>query len=286
MQSIRPWSEVEDWFQQTEEYRLKLVVFPDGGREATLTRLCKTHWRDEYSRQVEDSNRRRKGHQHHAQDERTPDERADDSKRSAARRARKMVRWHCKTTGADHMVTFTYRANMTDKDQLKRDWKAFCRLHKARYPEWNPIAVPERQQRGAWHLHVAVKGFQHVNHLRADWRRVVGADNGNIDVTSQRRRWGSKSARWDQSKLVGYLCGYVAKSFEDQDAFQRRYWPTRDLDIPSPVTRYVDAECWTDAIERVYRIVAADQVEGVSHWLDKASTHYWIANAGAPDCPF
>ncbi|WP_430733054.1 rolling circle replication-associated protein [Burkholderia stagnalis] len=86
----------------------------------------------------------------------------------AAKRAKQQVRLRCKAIGADRMITLTYRENMQDKARLKRDFDAL-RRRLAKLSTFLYVATPERQKRGAWHLHVAVKGRQNYRVLRSIW---------------------------------------------------------------------------------------------------------------------
>lgn len=124
----------------------------------------------------------------------------------AVRRARSTMRKKVLTYKLDHLLTLTYRENVTDFQRADADLSRFMRLLKKQRPEFHYVAVPEQQERGAWHWHLAVKGRQDVDLLRKLWRQVVG--DGNIDVqkpkAGQDRRLG----------LVKYLSKYLAKGFE------------------------------------------------------------------------
>jgi hypothetical protein len=89
------------------------------------------------------------------------------------------------------------------------------------------IAVAERQARGAWHWHLAVRGRQDVGMLRASWRRVVG--DGNIDVAA------APAARQAAPlALVRYLGKYLAKGFaEDRELNARRFRASLRIQVPT-----------------------------------------------------
>ena len=131
--------------------------------------------------------------------------RAQNEDRSV-RRARSMMRKKVLAYGLDHLLTLTYRENVTDFQTADDDLNRFVRLVKKERTEFHYVAVPEQQKRGAWHWHLAVKGRQDVDLLRRLWLHVVG--HGNIDVqkpiSGQNRRLG----------LVKYLSKYLAKAFE------------------------------------------------------------------------
>jgi hypothetical protein len=124
----------------------------------------------------------------------------------AVRRARSSMRKKVLAHGLDHLLTLTYRENVTDFQRANDDLSRFMRLLKKHRPEFHYVAVPEQQKRGAWHWHLAVKGRQDVDLLRTLWHQVAG--EGNIDVqkpkAGQNRRLG----------LVKYLSKYLAKGFE------------------------------------------------------------------------
>ncbi len=128
----------------------------------------------------------------------------------ASRRARSRLRQLVLTANANYLLTLTYRANVEDFRQASDDLGRFIRQVRKYLPRWVYIAVPERQQRGAWHWHLAVIGRQDVRMLRACWRHVVG--EGNIDV--QRPRPGAANRRLS---IVRYLGKYLAKGFDEEN---------------------------------------------------------------------
>jgi hypothetical protein len=146
----------------------------------------------------------------------------------AARRARSRLRQLILSAGCNHLLTLTYRENVTDYKQSCQDLSRFVRKVKRQIPGWVYVAVPEKQKRGAWHWHMAVIGRQDVNLLRESWRSVVG--EGNIDVKPPRR---SKKNR--RMGIVAYLSKYLAKGFsgESRELNGHRYRATLGIRIPS-----------------------------------------------------
>lgn len=126
----------------------------------------------------------------------------------AVRRAGSRLRQLILSANADHLLTLTYRENVTDFEQASKDLSALVRRVRKHLPNWIFIAVPERQKRGAWHWHLAVVGRQDVKLLRHLWRSIVG--EGNVDVqkpsTTNRRL-----------AIVKYLGKYLAKGFAEGD---------------------------------------------------------------------
>ena len=146
----------------------------------------------------------------------------------AIRRARSRLRQLVLSANADHLLTLTYRENVTDYQRAAIDLGRFIRRVKTYLPDWVYIAVPERQQRGAWHWHMAVIGRQNVDLLRACWRDVVG--EGNIDVQKPKNRTANR-----RLALVKYLGKYLAKGFEDEERELNghRYRASLGIEVPS-----------------------------------------------------
>ncbi len=154
-------------------------------------------------------------------------ENREENESRAVRRAKSRIRQRILAAKADHLLTLTYRENMADYDRACGDLSRFVRLVKARIPEWVYIAVPEKQKRGAWHWHMAVRGRQDVELLRALWRSVIG--DGNIDVQPPRGK--GKDRRLS---LVKYLGKYLAKGFEEghRELNGRRFRSSLGIEVP------------------------------------------------------
>lgn len=186
-----------------------------------------------------------------------------ENKARSIRRARQQVRWVCKTMQADHMITLTYRENMTDVERLKRDWKSFVKLVVARHPEWKYLAVREYQDRGALHLHIATHGYQDLKYLRKCWYKVLGASPnasgentpGQVDVTGLKKRWGGKEYKPSADKIAAYLTKYLHKCFDEAEASSKRYWSSKGIEKPEIKKIWLGSTNYVDAIGEVYRLV-------------------------------
>lgn len=156
----------------------------------------------------------------------TSDKREANDDRSA-RRAKSRLRQLILAVSANHLLTLTYRANVTDFDQACADLSKFVRQVKSKLPGWVYIAVAEQQERGAWHWHLAVCGRQNVELLRECWRSVVV--EGNIDVSAPKGK-----SKYRQLALVKYLGKYLAKGFtgEQRELNGRRFRASLGIDVP------------------------------------------------------
>jgi hypothetical protein len=239
------------------------------------------------------------------------------------RRARQTIRWLCKEMGADRLFTLTYRANVEDRDIVKADFKEFLRLVRKggfqyrtkageirRAPpqkDWKYVAVLERQDRGALHIHVAVKGWQRVDVLRAAWYRAAsnkagerlcgGLEQGTetpgaVNVTSP-RDLGKNRREWKTSRLAGYITKYLHKTFDECQAEKKRYWSAKDLRVPVKERIWLTAtnmhtailQTWNHAVG-VYGLIGGDSF----HWLSDDKCNYWLSGGCddliATGCPF
>lgn len=156
-------------------------------------------------------------------------ERLDELNRERSkRRARTNVRRLAKAKGLTVLLTLTYRENMTDRDRMQRDFDVFMKRLRRVAPAAQYVCVFERQKRGAWHAHIAVpRVLSHYVYrgrlvrsydlLRSLWRGVVGADNGNVDVSRNKR------VNRSSAKLASYLSKYIGKDFGGGEKHDNSY---------------------------------------------------------------
>lgn len=212
--------------------------------------------------------------------------RGESEKREAnltdsAKRAKQAVRLRCKTIGADRMITLTYRENMTDKERLKRDWKKFCRrMGKCR--AFHYIATLEKQERGAFHIHVAVRGRQSYQLVRSIWQSIVGLDQqgrqmGQINVRDPNKFGFGKNG---QHKLAAYISKYIAKDLADHEMNKKQYWSSKGIVIPEK--NYYSLPYGTDereAFTHIMQLAAGHNNEGMVFFGNQALGVCWVATA-------
>lgn len=179
----------------------------------------------------------------------------------SVRRAKQSIRWLVQRMQGDHMVTLTYRDNMQDIDRLKRDFDHFRRLVKAKYPDWSYVAVREQQQRGAWHMHIAVKGRQDLNYLRVCWYIVLGCLGksgsevlGQVNVKAPRRSEWQNDKLWKPAKLASYLTKYMDKGFELLEHHSKRYWASKGTPKPEVKRYWLGSTNMTEFIKDVFEL--------------------------------
>lgn len=202
----------------------------------------------------------------------------------AYRRSAQRVRWIVKTLSADHLLTFTYRENMQDRNRLKRDWQAFQRLVRARYPEWSFVCVVEPQDRGALHIHAAVPGRQDIKYLRRCWYKALGASPdasgadtpGQVNVRAPWKRWGGSGYKWNPDKLAGYLTKYLSKTFIESEKNSKRYWATKGIEVP--VQKFwIGAASFAEAIVETHDILRGLGVKHMTMWASEGYEAIWMS---------
>lgn len=223
----------EDHWQAVEHHYQHWVTVHDlgeGQREVLITRGDRFHETSPFAGQ-------RWG-------DKTDEEREADNIDRAARRAKSEVRRRCKAMGLDTMFTLTYRANQQDEALCKLHMNLFVkRLHKL-IPGFRYVAAFERQERGAWHVHMAVHRVQSYfmkdgvrvksfDLLRAIWRSVVGELGGNVDVSKRK-----KSARKTVAQLAAYLSKYMTKAYAEGEEHSKR-WTSSRMKLSEPMRRLV-----------------------------------------------
>lgn len=189
-------------------------------------------------------------------------DKAAANRERATRRARTQVRRLSKAKGLTVLLTLTYRENMTDRARMARDFDVFVKRVRRVIPAFEYVCVFERQKRGAWHAHIAVprilshymqRGLlvKSYDLLRSMWRGVVGADNGNVDVSRNRR------VNRSSAKLAGYISKYIGKTFDQADRYVNSYSASGRA-FPLPVVERVLTSSQAEAIGALVDLLAAD----------------------------
>lgn len=90
----------------------------------------------------------------------------EENRLKSIKRARKQIWRKTMKSGLDYLLSLTYRENMQDLERAKQDLSLFCDRVQERIPGWKYLSVLQKQKRGAYHSHLAVRGWQNVVLLR------------------------------------------------------------------------------------------------------------------------
>ena len=163
-----------------------------------------------------------------------------DRERSAAR-ARRDMRHKTMMMKADRMLTLTVRDNIEDRSRFLKYIDKFRRRVLRQWKDFRSVVVLEKQQRGAYHAHMALKGYYNINLLRYFWREALcgngkasGEDSpGNVQITSPRKGY------WNRSKISRYLSKYMSKESLDLPAGTKRYVSWGKIEKPKKYVFYI-----------------------------------------------
>ncbi len=217
--------------------------------------------------------------------------RASKSLQTSIERSKRMVRLRCKAIGADRMLTLSTRENETRVEVWAKWWDEF-RRRLNRIHDFHYVAVLERQQRGAWHIHVAVSGRQNWKLLRSIWLSVIskaGTDGAINDSTGNKkwralvRRMGGKG-RAMRHRIATYIAKYIGKDADASTFNKKRYWTSRGIVVPEvePYAHLGPGFGAKDAIVEAHRAVlsAGSSCDGAQFYWNQGIGVFWMATGG------
>jgi hypothetical protein len=212
----------------------------------------------------------------------------------SVRRAKQGIRWLCKQFKADRLFTLSYRRNEQNRDIVKKQFTRFVRLVRQGWKgqegikDWQFVAVLEKQERGAYHVHCAVHGWQKITFLRAAWYKALGGQGnetgegtpGQVDVTNpDRAKWGHTGRQWKARKLSAYLTKYLQKTFDIETDEKKRYWHTQDIKKPENQRFILSALGIVSAIQESVNLLAfhVGLKSGFDMWLSSHEDCFWLS---------
>jgi len=270
-------------------YRAKFVTLPHGQTEVSITPVNVSsviNARMGFNPLLDCPRRRKTPEQQ--------EERDIENRQRSSKRAKQTVRHLVKSILADHMLTFSYRENLIDRARVAAEWKEFVRLFRVRYPSWSYLAVLEKQERGALHIHVAVQGKQDIRWLLRCWLIAIGQplaevsawlvggvklgdrSLGAVNVEPPKKRWGGAHVQWKRDKLSGYLTKYIGKEFEESEKHLKKYWHSRNIERPVIERFWLKAKTYADAVVEAHDLIYYTGATSLSMWGDHAAGVIWI----------
>jgi hypothetical protein len=193
-------------------------------------------------------------------------------------RAKGEIRRKCLTIGADHLVTLTYRDNVTDRDRVLHDLERLRRALARAGKKIAFVGVLECQKRGAIHPHLAVRGFQDVRLLRRCWYKIVGNGQGQVNVKGPR-------PGHSPIKLGRYLSKYISKDFDEMPRSfeQHRYFCSVGISMPTERFHLVIDRAASGVVMKMYLLVFQETLRRVgescrrTEWQGGSGTFGWMA---------
>lgn len=270
----------------SDEYIVRTRRFPDGQQE--VVSFCASIRRHFNEIRLRPRGARGKRERLEGETDGDVTVKASKSLQTSIERSKRNVRLRCKAIGADRMLTLSVRENETRRDVWAKWWDEFRRrLNKLQ--DFHYVAVLERQERGAWHIHVAVSGRQNWKVLRSIWLSVIsksgtdGAVNdssGNRKMKALFRKIGGKG-RAMRHRIATYIAKYIGKDADATTFNKKRYWTSRGVEVPEVEPwAHLDPECSAkDAIVEAHRAVlsAGGSCLGSQFYWNDGIGVYWMA---------
>lgn len=173
---------------------------------------------------------------------------SEDDKRRSVNRTKATLYDSIRQIQADRLLTLTVRDNVEDFEQFRAFVVRFLRACRRLPLRFEYVLVYERQKRGAWHVHLAIRGFKDVRVLRRLWLSIVRGSGGNIDISR-------KPAKIHA--LARYLAKYVSKNCDEVGYNKKRYWRSDSIGDPEKVRFYLHAKNVSDALCEVIEVCLA-----------------------------
>lgn len=210
---------------------------------------------------------------------------AIENKARVARRAKRAIRFACKTAEFDRMITLTTKDNFT-RDEMEIKASKFIRLLRQASGEVvQYVIVPEihdsektsASKRGSHHLHIAVCGRQNYKLLVKIWHYRICGGRGFVFVTNPFNKHTGKV--YSPAQMANYLSKYVSKNISGGGFGKKSYWISQNIAPPVRTVllfRTYD-EALRAAIEHFQALGLSFGTEKHRYWRDEAMNVLWLA---------
>ncbi|RKP47018.1 rolling circle replication-associated protein [Trinickia fusca] len=269
-----------------DEYVVRTQRFEDGQQEVAAFSV--RVWRHFQAIRALPRGARGKREVAEGESEQDASAKAAKSLQTSIERSKRMIRKRCKAIRADRMLTLSTRANETRIEVWAKWWDAFRRRLNA-MQDFHYVAVLERQQRGAWHIHVAVSGRQNWKLLRSIWLSVI-RKSGTDGTVNDSFRGGKANAifkriggkgRAMRHRIATYIAKYVGKDADATTFNKKRYWTSRGIVLPETTTyAHLGPEFGArDAVVAAHQCVLGNGAtcDGAQFYWNQGIGVFWMA---------
>lgn len=152
----------------------------------------------------------------------------------AARRAKKKIRYACKSARFDRMLTLTTSDSIFDRNKFQKMIERFIRLVRKATGDALPYVLTVEKhdsektneaKRGSLHAHVAVRGRQDYKLLQSVWNYRICDGRGYVRVSNGTKKLNS-------SRIASYISKYISKSISDVATNKKSYWISHNIALP------------------------------------------------------
>lgn len=217
-------------------------------------------------------------------------------------RAKRNCRHKIKHGGFRHMLTGTYRENVTDFNRIRKDHAAWMRKVKATVRKFRAVYAFEPQKRGAWHFHQACDTLPRYLRYKGQikpsfevltllWQEVVGEaqlefhgplrpgesfpvvmqTGGTINVDgytkANRKKMHADARHRSLAKIADYVSKYLTKHVGDGLKSRQMWGSTEDLTPPKSIVIEFGEQSLADVISIAFECPAGHRV--ARHWMNR-----------------
>ena len=218
------------------------------------------------------------------------EDRTDTDRARAAMRAKSECRKSVRQIGATHLLTFTTREEKNTREDLFKKLENFSRRYQRAVGKvFDYVVVPERHPSNPdhWHLHLAIRGWHHVNIVRAIWWSVCGGrGQGNVHINDGGRRIRALPVEQRSMKIASYLSKYMMKAFDDLGLADKKRWCHSKF-APALVSRFAlravpEGSNWDGIADEILSRLGIDMREELWRLArqDRSSNFFLFADDG------
>lgn len=243
-------------------YNVKVIEYPTGVQVRVYDKAIREEkWNcDEWGEIPEAKERERK-------DEAEIDR--DRSLKVSADRSLNKVYDYARANMWEWFFTLTFNPDKVDSfnyDEVTQKLSKWVRNLRRVCPDMKYVVVPEQHKSGRWHFHGL---FSNVDELRMVDSGYTDASGKTIyNVGNYSLGFSTATRVEDSGRASSYLSKYITKDLADSTFGKKRYWASRNLDLPqeyilevphadtAQLKRELFAECsWHKATEGMMQSV-------------------------------
>lgn len=178
------------------------------------------------------------------------DEHFSHSAEVSLKRTKQKVYQYARSNDWDWFVTFTFSPDKVDRFSYDACVKLLSKwLNNVRRdaPDVRYIIVPEQHKSGAWHFHGLFAGLddrligwtgKYV--VKRKGKQFVRTKDKIYRFNKYKFGWMTATRVSDQQRVVSYMVKYLTKDMMQGMFGRKRYWASRNLDLPEVETLLVD----------------------------------------------
>jgi len=182
----------------------------------------------------------------------------EENLKRSARRSYQTVMDKSRLMGIDRMLTLTFQDNVGDINEANKALKIFLALMRKRFGNFDYLAVPERQKRGAIHYHFGLNKFFHWTAVMACWKLAIKkagfVQTGGIFINKT-------ACTGSVNRMARYIAKYILKGVDNAKTRNNN-----DAIVGSGSKRYYSSKSDSKVIKvKTYTTIVRTCSDGLHH---------------------